>query len=39
MEFVFVEDIKEVFRHALAAPLGQKPKSKRPLKGRNGLNK
>jgi ATP-dependent Lon protease len=26
MEFVFVEDIKEVFRLALASPLGQKPK-------------
>jgi len=25
MEFVFVEDIKEVFRHALTAPLGRKP--------------
>jgi len=34
MEFVFVEDIKEVFRHALAAPLGQKPKSKKTTKGK-----
>ena len=34
MEFVFVEDIKEVFRHALAAPLGQKPKSNKTAKGK-----
>jgi len=34
MEFVFVEDIKEVFRQALAAPLGQKLKSKKTAKGK-----